>query len=62
MELQLQVATNATFDEFVSRAVKHFFSSSEEEARANVGAFEENDRGTGITFSRRWSSGSESVR
>lgn len=43
MELQLQVATNATFDEFVFRAARHFFNSSEEEVRANVGTFEENE-------------------
>jgi GNAT superfamily N-acetyltransferase len=43
MMVTLQIATNATFDEFIARATKDFFSGSEAEARENVGPFEESE-------------------
>jgi GNAT superfamily N-acetyltransferase len=43
MPIELRIATNETFDEFIRLAVQDFFSGSEDEARDNLGPFDESE-------------------
>lgn len=43
MRIDLQIAANATIDDFIRRATLHFFSGSEAEARENLGPFDDAD-------------------
>jgi GNAT superfamily N-acetyltransferase len=39
--MNLRIATNATIDDYIATAIQHFFSGSEEEARENLGPFDD---------------------
>ena len=41
--IQLRIATNDDIDVFITAAIQDFFSGSEEEARSNLGPYDEND-------------------
>jgi GNAT superfamily N-acetyltransferase len=48
--IELRIATNADIDEVIALACRHFFSGSEDEARNNLGPFDENDTSFIIAF------------
>ncbi len=41
--VELRIATNDDIDAFIGEAIQHFFSGSEEEARDNLGPYDDND-------------------
>jgi GNAT superfamily N-acetyltransferase len=43
MSIELRIATNATLDDFIAAAIQHFFSGNENEARDNLGPFDEDE-------------------
>lgn len=42
-EITLRIAKNSDIDAFIAESIQHFFSGSEEEARGNLGPYDEQD-------------------
>jgi GNAT superfamily N-acetyltransferase len=43
MRMELKIATDQTIDDFLAAAARHFFSGSEDKARANLGPYDESE-------------------